>query len=483
LCYTETWAEEAPVQYTKDDLTLYRGDSKVVLPAFPENTFHSIVTDPPYSLNFMNKKWDNTGIANDVDFWKECLRVLKPGGYLLAFGGTRTFHRMACAVEDAGFDIVDTITWHTGQGFPKGLDISKAVDRYLGKEREVIDNVTVSGARYSATQATCGGTYGGTSGLYNFAPTTDVTVPSSDEAQQWSGWKTQLKPATEFISVARKPFKGTFAENILTNGVGAFNIDATRVGNEIRTNGSAGESTNASISIGSGCHPDHISTTVTGRYPPNVVFSHSPDCVEIGIKKVANTAGTHCNNRDDRGTGLGHGPEDSQSGDTVHGPDTARDGFEEVSVYRCTENCPVAELDRQSGKSKGTGKPIYAGDFGKNGVYGTAVKVETQSYDDSGTASRYFPVFKYTPKAKTSERPRYTDPTTGKTVAHPTCKPLTLMCWLVRLVTPPGGTCLDPFNGSGTTGEACALEGFAYAGIESDPQYIELTKLRWGKGT
>ena len=182
-----------------------------------DNSIDAVVTDPPYELGFMGKSWDSSGIAFNVEVWAECLRVLKPGGHLLAFGGSRTWHRIAVAIEDAGFEVRDSIAWLYGSGFPKSLDVSKAIDKAAGIEREVIGQKITGNAR----------TEEGWSGGQTFV---DETAPATPEAQKWQGWGTALKPAFEPVVVARKPLTGTVAGNVLEWGVGGLNIDGTRIG-------------------------------------------------------------------------------------------------------------------------------------------------------------------------------------------------------------------------------------------------------------
>jgi site-specific DNA-methyltransferase (adenine-specific) len=204
----------------------------------------AIVTDPPYELALDNKAWDSTGIAFDVELWREALRVLKPGGYLLAFGGTRTYHRMAVAIEDAGFEVRDCLMWLNGSGFPKSLDISKAIDRRAGAKRSVIGyrdaNVTGATALYSPIKRP--------------DIRLEITEPATDAAKQWDGWGTTLKPAYEPIILARKPFKGTLLDHILDHGIGALNIDACRIPYE------TGET------------PWAIGSAAKGRFPANVIL-------------------------------------------------------------------------------------------------------------------------------------------------------------------------------------------------------------------
>jgi hypothetical protein len=198
--------------------TLHHGDNREVLKTYPDNHFDSIVCDPPYELGFMGKAWDSTGIAYDVAMWRECLRVLKPGGHLLAFGGSRTYHRMACAIEDAGFEIRDMIAWVYGSGFPKSLDVSKAIDKAAGVEREVVGVRTLTGTAASSSAHV--GNLGGGSGV-GASKEVSVTAPATPAAERWQGWGTALKPAHEPIVVARKPLsEGTVAANVLKWGTG-----------------------------------------------------------------------------------------------------------------------------------------------------------------------------------------------------------------------------------------------------------------------
>jgi hypothetical protein len=192
------------------------GDCREVLKQLPDCSVDSIVTDPPYELGFMGKAWDSTGVAYQVEVWQECLRVLKVGGHLLAFGGSRTYHRLACAIEDAGFQIRDQIMWVYGSGFPKSLNISKAIDKSAGAEREVVSK-GMSGKTAIWQEE---------GGMGDF----DITAPATAEAKQWEGWGTALKPAHEPIVMARKPLVGTVAQTVLTHGTGGINIDGCRVG-------------------------------------------------------------------------------------------------------------------------------------------------------------------------------------------------------------------------------------------------------------
>ena len=210
--------------------SIIHGDCLEVLMTLEDNSIDSIVTDPPYELGFMGKSWDSTGIAYNVELWKECLRVLKPGGHLLAFGGTRTYHRMACAIEDAGFEIRDCIQWLYGSGFPKSLDVSKAIDKKLGAERK-----TVGLKPYTNDGSIRGNSYN--KGGYERVQL-PITAPATPEAKQWEGWGTALKPANEPIVLARKPLsEKTIAENVMKWGTGGLNIEGCRIPTEDNLNG------------------------------------------------------------------------------------------------------------------------------------------------------------------------------------------------------------------------------------------------------
>ena len=398
--------------YQDERVTLWHGDCLDVLPALPDASVDSVVTDPPYELGFMGKGWDATGIAYNVTVWRECLRVLKPGGHLLAFGGTRTWHRLAVAIEDAGFEVRDSIAWLYSQGFPKSLNVSKAIDKAAGAEREVVGTQLLRGTAASSS-AHIGNLAGGTG--VGAKRSIDITAPATPDAERWQGWGTALKPAFEPVVVARKPLQGTVAANVLAWGTGALNIDATRIStDEDRRrnarggdNGLNGEGT---FRIRERRADDQPLTA--GRWPANVVL----------------------------------------------------------------DGRAAAELDRQSGTLASGANPTRRGSDKFREAYGDfkgQAECTPARGADTGGASRFF----YVAKAPTSERPRVGG------IAHPTVKPLDLMRWLVRLVTPPGGTVLEPFAGSGTTAEACVLEGFQCIAIEREADYLPLIVSRLDKPT
>jgi site-specific DNA-methyltransferase (adenine-specific) len=249
--------------------TVFHGSNLDVLPFMADNSVDSIVTDPPYELGFMGKKWDSSGIAYSVELWRECLRVLKPGGHLLAFGGSRTWHRLAVAIEDAGFDVRDSIAWLYGSGFPKSHDVSKAIDKAAGALREVIGQSNAVGMK-SITKARVEQGYRKNLTVANERNTIDITAPATDDAKKWAGWGTALKPAFEPVVVARKPLVGTVAENVLAWGVGGLNIDASRIAGEIQS--VPQPNTKGGVFSGEQGRSDVMSDNTKGRWPANIIL-------------------------------------------------------------------------------------------------------------------------------------------------------------------------------------------------------------------
>jgi DNA modification methylase len=416
---------------------LLHGDCVDLMRAMPDCSVDSIVTDPPYELSFMGKTWDGAGIAYSLDMWREALRVLKPGGHLLAFGGTRTYHRMACAIEDAGFEIRDSIHWVYGSGFPKSLNVGKAIDRAAGAEREVV------GTKDNKGRVKAEGW-----GMSD-AEGDPMTAPATDEAARWEGWGTALKPAHEPIVVARKPLQGTVAGNVLVWGTGGLNIDGCRVGAEGATRRASnpkhlGRSDMADFTRGN----FGVESVPSGRWPANIVL----------------------------------------------------------------DGAAAAALDQQSGEvgSLVTGKRGFRRGNGSANSVGLAGKKNApDGYGDKGGASRFFTQADFGPddwpfvyQAKPSKRERNAGldglperPASERyeTIStlnaehqqrlpaanhHPTVKPVALMRHLVRLVTPPGGTVLDPFAGSGTTLVAAVLEGMNAIGCEMTDEYLPIIEGR-----
>jgi len=313
-----------------DNAVVYHGNNLDVLPTLPDNSVDSIVTDPPYELGFMGKSWDNSGIAYSVELWTECMRVLKPGGHLLAFGGSRTWHRLAVAIEDAGFEMRDSIAWLYGSGFPKSMNISKAIDKAAGK-REAVATGFVMAGDYNDR------------GLKS--PNREYDDPElvTDEAKKWEGWGTALKPAFEPIVVARKPFaKGsTVAANVLEWGTGGLNIDASRIGTD--TIKSSGQVSNAwRVAEGREDRQTPNPTVSTGRWPANIILdpytaelldeqsgqSKSPDKPVTQGGKEFGMGGEAGRMRE--GLGVGYGDTDKKM--TVAGPNACLGQFDQSSV-------------------------------------------------------------------------------------------------------------------------------------------------------
>ena len=411
---TERGGGSVPAEpyFSHECATLFRGDCIEVMRSLPDDTFDTIITDPPYHLTqasrggaprkrgtgpfgrhgvgekgFMGRSWDGGGVAFNVGIWKEALRVARPGAYLLSFGGTRTFHRVACAIEDAGWTIRDCIMWLYGNGMPKTYNMSKGIDRKLGAKRKPVEGT------------------------------------GSPEAVLWEGWNVNLKPAWEPVIVAMKPRDGPYAESVLKWGVGGLWIDGARVGYG------------------------------AGRWPANLLLSHDPRCVRVGTTKVRNLSGSVTGNEPSLPGKHVYGKYKNRGAWQRHGG--AR-GIEEVELWACVPACPVRVLDQQSEVTR-SGRPRR-----RRQSYG-GESAPDKRHVEQGSASRFF----YCSRA--SKRERNEDLPEGLTNTHPTLKPVELMCYLCRLTrTPTGGTVLDPFMGSGSTGVAALLEGRSFVGIDDD---------------
>jgi site-specific DNA-methyltransferase (adenine-specific) len=413
-----------------ENAVVFHGSNLDVLPTLPDNSVDAIVTDPPYELGFMGKSWDSSGIAYSVELWAECLRVLKPGGHLLAFGGSRTWHRIAVAIEDAGFDVRDSIAWLYGSGFPKSLDISKAIDKAAGAEREVSGAYTSTQCQAIQNGKPCEG-HGHENSLSSGVIHSLPTAPATDEAKKWQGWGTALKPAFEPIVVARKPLVGTVAANVLLWGVGGLNIDGSRIGTEERTN--AGMSS-LGVMHDDDWQPKQVSSTVNGRWPANIIL----DEYTAGLLPESAATGSG------KASGFRKGGGDGNSVGLA-GTKNAADGFSDSgSVSRFFYVAKASKRDRNEGLD-GLEPQRHA---------------DRESVDGVGGDN---------PRNRTNE---------AKQNFHPTVKPTALMEYLVKLVTPPGGTVLDPFTGSGSTGKAALLNGFKFIGIELTADYLPIIEGR-----
>ena len=424
---------------------LRNGDCVEIMRSLPANSVDSIVTDPPYELGFMGKSWDSTGIAYSVKMWDEALRVLKPGGHLLAFSGSRTYHRMACAIEDAGFEIRDQIMWVYGSGFPKSMDVSKAIDKQAGVEREVVGE-----RRFGKTST--GQNSGWNANSVAETGRQDLTAPTTDKAKQWAGWGTALKPAHEPIVMARKPLIGTVATNVIIHGTGALNIDGSRVGNEVRVNPPT-SATAERVAMGEYWRSDQPNSVVSGRWPANFIHDGSDEVVELFpdtgkspktyVRSVDSFTGGE--NRKIYGAGIG----------TSAGNESLNYG-DDGSAARFFYCAKASKKDRNAGLDEFAGKETGAKG---NGLARTCATCGASTLQGCECPDR-----------------TYVNPTRAN--HHPTVKPTDLMRYLVKLVTPPNGTVLDPFTGSGSTGRAAMLEGFNFIGCELDPDYVAIANAR-----
>ena len=419
-----------------EGITIFNGDCLDVLPLLEKESVDAIVTDPPYGLEFMGKDWDH-GVPGK-HFWCEVLRVAKPGAYLLAFGGTRTFHRLVVAIEDAGWEIRDTVMWVYGSGFPKSLDVSKAIDKAAGAEREVVgykDGANLLKSNAFADRAI--------NGHNPNVPITAPATPATPAAKQWSGWGTALKPAYEPIIVARKPLVGTVAENVLRYGTGAINIDGCRVEcaearplierfNQYRPE-------NFDIPSGSRI----AGHTTIGRWPANLIHDGSDDVVELfpvttSGKPVGKRKAPHHFGNKESGTDL------TGFGDTGSA----------ARFFQCCSPFEVGDYDPLFYTGKATKKDRDEG----------CGRLDYRQYSHDG---RQTPIDNAYQRNNSEARNH-----------HPTVKPTDLMRYLCRLVTQPNGVVLDPFMGSGSTGKAAILENFRFIGIEKEAEYVEIAKHR-----
>ena len=467
------------------------GDNVETLKNYPDNYFDSIVTDCPYGLGkepnaqemlkawidtgylevkgsgFMGKEWDS--FVPQPLFWKEIYRVLKHGGHIVAFFGTRTYDWGCMAIRLGGFEIRDCIQWVYGSGFPKSHNISKAIDKMKGAEREVVGKKNYSMPK--ADNSMGENSYGISGGKLANGTTAarivgDITAPSTEQAKQWEGWGSALKPANEPIVLARKPLeKGlSIAENVLKWGTGGINIDGCRVGLSNKDVKDNGRIINRNIREGDDGwgmqdkKADKVEVLSSqGRFPANLILTHHEDCEDL----------------------------------------------------ICVDDCPIKILDEQSGESKGTlrkpnGKSILNVENGWND--NSMIDNTTRGHNDKGGASRFFYVAKASQwernygldefEEKTSGSLNFRNPsssgrsedapsvelmgglTKSKSNFHPTIKPIKLMQYLIRLVTQPNGIVLDPFAGSGTTGIACKIDGFEFVGLELSEEYTAIANKR-----
>jgi site-specific DNA-methyltransferase (adenine-specific) len=422
---------------------IYAGNNLDILPELQSNSVDSIVCDPPYELGFMGKSWDSSGIAYSVELWQQCLRVLKPGGHLLAFGGTRTWHRLAVAIEDAGFEIRDNIAWLYGSGFPKSHNISKAIDKMAGAEREVIGS--------KVTRIPGGNTFAQDEWTLKARKLgeIDITASATDEAKEWEGWGTALKPAHEPIVVARKPLIGTVAENVLKHGTGAINIDASRIGTETINinNYPEGFDPKGNLNDISQVGQDYETKTSVGRWPANIILDEYTAELLDQQSGITKTGDIKPHKQINVGTGI-NVMNSTQITGTHKGDSGGASRFFYVAKAskrdrnEGLEGLPETLATEMTGRNEGSAGLLRIREDGSIGENPYAGK--------SGTAKNF----------------------------HPTVKPTALMQYLIRLVTPENGTVLDPFAGSGSTGKAAILEGKSFIGIELTAEYLPIIEGR-----
>jgi site-specific DNA-methyltransferase (adenine-specific) len=408
----------------------------------------SIVTDPPYELGFMGKSWDLTGIAFQKETWELALQLLKPGGYLLAFGGSRTYHRMAVAIEDAGFEIRDQIMWLYGSGFPKSLNIGKAVDKLRGNQGKVVGQKKLWGANAS------GGRGGQNSNEYQ--PTKKGSVKYEEIRKvenEWEGWGTALKPAHEPIVMARKPVEGTVTKNVLKHGTGGINIDECRIStNDITQRENRG--VEWGVRNDKSGNEFEVYGSTKGRFPANVLHDGSEEVMQGFPDSKGCQPHTITSNIEKH---EGWGTITQKSGEMVGYNDdgSAARFFYCAKVSRKERN---RGLDNAADAYKSIG-----GNYSQSPVCETCDKTLNGTNDHTKCTGKVY------------YRKMQSEITKNN---HPTVKPLELMKYLCRLVTPKGGTVLDPFMGSGSTGMAAKDEGFKFIGIEKEKEYYEIAEQR-----
>lgn len=426
-------------------MKLINADCIEAMKAMPDNSVDSIVTDPPYELGFMGKSWDASGIAFNVDVWREALRVIKPGGHLIAFSGSRTYHRMAVAIEDAGFEIRDQIMWVYGSGFPKSHNISKGIDKAAGAEREVVkEDLRI---RNSDSWEATGGML--KAGVQDFS----ITAPATDAAKQWDGWGTALKPAHEPMVLARKSLIGTVANNVLTHGTGGLNIDGSRVASGDNFDGLVGRPIQKLAT--------RLNDETDDEYRARVLESPEQQAALEKLKELGRWPANFIHDGSDEVVALF--------------PDTGKSTGGRIGKKSMGDvtNVPAGEYeagDPGYGDSGSAARFFYCAKASKRdrneGLDGFELKKNSKMYrtanNTSDTISKGFERFDTAPQSNN----------------HPTVKPTTLMQYLVRLVTPPNGIVLDPFMGSGSTGKACAYEGFDFIGIDQSAEYVAIAQAR-----
>lgn len=430
------------IYYCNKWVTIYHGDCMGIVPRL--DGFSAVVTDPPYELGFMGKSWDSKGVSFQIETWKAVRESCEPGAMMLSFGGTRTFHRIAVAIEDAGWELRDTIMWVYGSGFPKSLDISKAIDKQAGVEREVIGKRTDGRYAYHFQD----GNNQFVNAENNQRNEVDskigtITAPATPEAQLWNGYGTALKPAYEPILVCMNPLDGTFAQNALEHGVAGINIDECRVGTE-QTITQAKKGMHGCGSTEKmreqGFRPYRVDNrnqkeklNPPGRFPANIIHDGSPEVMELFPETAT------------------HSGHSTTQGGTVF--NVRRD----VTLQRIPSSGSAARF-------------FYCAKASKSERNKGCDGLESRQYSYDG-------------RNKPIENP-YQRNNSIATNNHPTVKPLALMEYLVKLVKyPESNLILDPFMGSGTTLLACIRLGIPCIGIDSDEHSCEIAARRCASET
>ena len=444
---------------------LINGDCIDEMKKMDANSIDSIVTDPPYEIGFMNKGWDNTGIAYNKDVWKQALRVLKPGGHMLAFSSTRTYHRMVCAIEDSGFEIRDQLAWIYGSGFPKSQNVGKMIDKKAGAKRKIVGNLSGGGA-YSKGSSNVGigqlvkSADGNHKDGRKTAPTRGeyfgkITEPSTELAKKYDGWGTALKPAQEPIVLARKPLsEKTVAANVIKHTTGAINIDGCRVGNEtIRTQYVETSKDMHFRYDGKGQKQTGEYKDNVGRFPANIIHDGSAEVLHL-FPDSNGSGGTVPNVKiTGYGDGIGTGKAE------YFGGERTKVNSGNGSAARFFYCAKANKQDRNDGCEEITAESITNS---KGNGLGRVCNICSASIL----------------KPCDCENNSWILPVTNKN-NHPTVKPTALMMYLIKLITPVGGTVLDPFNGSGSTGKAAMLcKDYNYIGIDLSADYIKISKAR-----
>ena len=431
-----------------DNYKLYQGSMLDMLEVIPEESIDSIITDPPYELNFMGKGWDNAGVSFQKETWEKCFKVLKSGGYLLAFGGSRTFHRIACAIEDAGFEIRDTIMWLYGSGFPKSMNIGLAIDKKNGVESKIIATGK-SGAKETHTNS------------LNLVKNPFGGEYEIKEAQnKWKGWGTALKPSFEPIIVARKPFKGSLVDNVIEYGVGGINIDECRV----ETNGEMIlQNTNIQLNENKSNPNEYRQKKMitelkqVGRFPANTILTYDENDYEEVCSGFPDTKSTPRTPTKGGTGGIGQATNFQRGSETscFNDSGSASRYFYCAKASKKDRDEGLEEFEATTDKAKGNGLDRVCEFCGVSQLTPELCQCEIKSW---------------------ITKPR-------KNI-HPTVQPTELMQYLVRLVSPNGAIILDPFNGSGSTGKAVMYENkernknYKYIGIELTEEYLPISKAR-----